>query len=68
VVIETGDSQMTKTITTVIIHKLPVLAATTKIGTFAKTFANRTQAENAAAKVGGYVVQWNRPFFVVVEG
>ena len=41
---------MTKPITTVIIHKLPVLAATTKIGTFAKTFANRTQAENAAAK------------------
>ena len=59
---------MAQTITTVIIHKLPVLAATTKIGTFAKTFANRTfEAENAAAKVGGYVVQWNRPFFVVVE-
>lgn len=28
------------------------------------TFANHTQAQNAAAKVGGSVIQCGRPFFV----
>ena len=28
------------------------------------TYSNRTQANNAAAKVGGAVVQLGRPFFV----
>ena len=43
---------------------ITVLAKTTKFGTFAATYANRTQANNAAAKFGGYVIQHGRPFLV----
>jgi len=32
-----------------------------------KTFANRTQACNAAAKVGGKVIVKGRPFYVAIE-
>lgn len=31
---------------------------------WAMTYANRTQAERAAAKFGGEVIQRGRPFFV----
>ena len=41
-----------------------VLAKTTKYGLSAYTFSNRTQAQKAAAKHGGDVVQRGRPFFV----
>jgi len=36
-------------------------------GIAAYTYANRTQAERAAQKVGGQVVQRGRPFYVRVE-
>ena len=34
----------------------------------AKTFANRTQAQNAAKHEGGEVVQRGRPFYVRLSG
>lgn len=36
---------------------------------FPHTYSNRTQAEKAAAKVGGQVLKFfdSRPFFVVLE-
>ncbi len=41
-----------------------VLARLTNGEPYPYTFANRTQARNAAAKVGGTVIQRGRPFFV----
>lgn len=41
-----------------------VLAKLYKGEPFPLTYANRTQAKNAAAKVGGEVIQCGRPFFV----
>ena len=36
--------------------------------TYPVTYTNRTQAERAAAKVGGEVIQRGRPFYVRLPG
>jgi len=55
------------TITTKLRDGTTVLAKLYKGQPSVKTFANRTQAEKAAAAVGGTVtLRW--PFLVIVEG
>jgi nitrous oxide reductase accessory protein NosL len=44
-----------------------VLARLVKGEARAMTFANRTQAEAAAARTGGTVVRWGRPWFVRLD-
>lgn len=44
-----------------------VLAKLYKGEPSAMTFSNRTQAENAAQKSGGWVCQMGRPFYVRVD-
>ena len=41
-----------------------VLAKVTQYGPSARTYANRTQAQQAAAKHGGVVIHRGRPFYV----
>jgi hypothetical protein len=59
---------MTDKILTTTIRNQTVLAKLYNGVAYPKTFANRTQAENAAAKVGGTVWQpfGSRPWFVCV--
>lgn len=51
-------------ITTTLSSGIVVLAKLYKGQPCAMTFANRTQANNAAEKSGGWVCQIGRPFFV----
>lgn len=62
----------TNTIETVGIHGHQVVAKTTRFGTHAKTYANRTQADRAAANlrrdgVDCWVAQFTRPFYVIIK-
>lgn len=62
-----GQSTSTSVLTTLLYNGETVLAKSYKGHLFPKTFANRTQAETAAASVdGGFVVQRGRPFYVRV--
>jgi hypothetical protein len=58
------------TITTKLRNGVTVLGKLYKGETYAKTYANRTQAEKAAAAVGGQVIQprLGPVFFVMMEG
>lgn len=59
---------MTNEILTIETHYgFTALAKRDRFGVHVKTFANRTQAERAAALVGGQVVQPNRAFLVMIE-
>lgn len=60
-----------KTVTVKLKNGVTVLGKTTKAGNiFPKTFANRSQARNAAEKAGlnadDALRQWGRPWFVAV--
>lgn len=59
---------MTPTTTTTILQGMTILAKFTKYGVSPKTFATRTQAENAAKASGGWVIQCGRPFLVRLDG
>lgn len=54
-------------LTTLLYNGETVLAKSYKGHLFAKTFANRAQAEKAAAAAEGFVVQRGRPFYVKVQ-
>lgn len=56
---------MNQPLTTKLNNGVEVLAKVIKGEVWAVTFANRTQAQNAAAKFGGWVWQgMGRPFYV----
>ena len=59
---------MTPITTTTKFKGMTLLAKFTKYGVTPKTYANRTQAENAAKACGGWVIQFGRPFLVRLDG
>ena len=65
-------NEMSKQIQTVKIMRRDILAKTTKVGTFAVTYSNHSQAlakvnELRSAGVESEVVQFSRPFYVAMK-